>query len=189
MDKIAGALNVKFDGRYLFAGSKTNTQPVVNIQTSNIDDATTNPISLNTDYYTGDNNIASTKSSDSEVVEYGILASNPAFRDLIAAAHLAIQGHAAGDDATLAKATDLVNTSIAELASTRAIGLIAVDNLKKSNATHQSFQLLVQGNLDEISQTDIVQATSKMSELQAIVQAGYLAFSRLSSLRLTDFLR
>ncbi len=61
--------------------------------------------------------------------------------------------------------------------------------MTKANSTHKDFQLLIQGNLDDISQTDIVQATSKMSELQTIVQAGYLAFSRLSSLQLTNFLK
>jgi flagellin-like hook-associated protein FlgL len=83
----------------------------------------------------------------------------------------------------------MLNTSIEQLATARASALTAVDRMNKANSTHGDFKLLIQANLDDVSQTNIVQATSKMSELQTIVQAGYLAFSRLSSLQLSDYLR
>lgn len=188
LDKITGMLNTKFDGRYLFSGSKTNTPAVGDLSISNIDTSGTAPVAT-ASYYNGDSDIVSVRSSDSEVVSYGILANDDGFKKLIGAAHLAIEGHNENSDTKLQQAMDMVNDAIDDLTSTRASGLIAVDKLQKSNTAHQDFKLLVQNNLDEVSQTNIVEATAKMSELQAIVQAGYLAFSRLSSLRLTDFLR
>lgn len=185
LDKIAGELNVKFDGRYLFAGSKTNTAPIANIQTSNLDengDPTDN-------YYQGDNDVPTVRSSDSETTTYGVLGNDSAFQSLIAAANLLKEGHDTNDDAFLSKAMDLVGTAVQQLATARANALTSIDRMTKSNSTHSDFKLLIQGNLDKVSQTDIVQATSKMSELQAIVQAGYLAFSRMSSLQLTNYLK
>lgn len=185
LDKIAGALNVKFNGRYLFAGSKTNAAPVDNIQTTNL-----NEDNVATDnYYEGNNDVPSIRSSDAEVTDYGILANEDSFKNLIAAAHLLIAGDAANDDDLLASANDLLNTSIEQLATTRASALTSINRMTKANATHSDFKLLIQENLDDVAQTDIVQATSKMSELQTIVEASYLAFSRLSSLQLTNFLK
>lgn len=185
LEKIAGALNVKFNGRYLFAGSKTNTEPVTNIQTTNLDDnnATTDS------YYQGNNDVPSIRSSDAEVTDYGVLGNDQAFQNLIGAAHLLIAGDAANDDSLLASANEMLNTSIEQLATTRAGALTAINRMTKTNSTHTDFKLLIQGNLDDVSQTDIVQATSKMSELQTIVQASYLAFSRLSGLQLTNYLK
>lgn len=184
LDKIAGALNVNFDGRFLFAGSKTNTMPVTNINTSNLDG---NNIPIDS-YYNGNNDIVSVRSSNSEEIAYGLNANDPAFKDLIGAAHLVIEGHLADDDTILSQAMDMVSTAITELASARANVLSSKERMTKSNTNHTDFQLLIQGNLTKVSQTDIVQATSEMSALTAIVQAGYMAFSKMSNLRLTDYL-
>lgn len=188
LSKLEGKLNIKFDGRFLFAGSKTNTRPINDITVSNIDNSGPVPVATG-DYYMGDEEKPTARSSDSEEVEYGILGNNTAFKSLIGAAHLAISGETNDSDITLQNALSMVDTAINELASTRATGLIAIDRMQKSNASHTNAKLLVEGNLNKISQTDIVEATAIMSQLQAIVQAGYLAFSRLSSLRLTDYLR
>lgn len=184
LDKIAGALNVNFDGRYLFAGSKTNTVPVENIQTSNLgsnDQPTDN-------YYKGNKDIVSVRSSDYEDVEYGVLASDKSFVDLIGAIHLAVKGHENDDSATLSNALDLANKAVSEIASMRASMVSASNRMKKTNETITSYNLLVTDNIKDISKTDIVQASAQMSDLTAIVQAGYMAFSRLSSLKLTDYL-
>ncbi len=184
LQKIADQLNIQFDGRYLFAGSKTDTRPVTNITSSNLGtgDAPTDI------YYQGDNVVPTVKSSDSEEVEYGVLANTQAFKDLIGAAHLGIAADEEESDNKLGSAIDLVNSAISDLTSVRAVTQSAISKMDKSNQTHNDIKLLIQENLDKVSQTDIVQATSKMSDLQAIVQASYLAFTRLSNLRLTNFL-
>jgi|GEM_PF-6649668 len=188
LDNIAGALNINFNGRFLFAGSKTDTKPVQNIQTSNIDTSGLNPVAT-ASYYRGDSNIVSIRSSDAADVPYGILASDQSFQDLIGAAHLAIKAEANGSTAELNQALDMVNDAINGLASTRAIGRISIDRMTQNNKSLQDTQLIVQGNLTTLSQTDIVQATAEMSSLQALVQAGYLAYARLSSLQLSNYLK
>lgn len=188
LDKIATQLNVRFDGRYLFAGSKTNTKPIADIQTTNITEINgTSTATAN--YYSGDSDIASVRSSDSEIVEYGVLASDDAFKHLIGAAHLAISGHVNNNDTTLQSAMDMVNTAVEKLTTARATTKLAIKKIEKANTTHADFKLLIQENLNDVSQTDIVAATAKMSELQTIVQAGYLAYSRISNLKLVNFLQ
>ncbi len=188
LDNIAGALNINFDGRFLFAGSRTDTKPVQNVQASNIDYSGSTPSST-ASYYQGDNDIPSVKSIDSIDVPYGILANDKSFQDLIAAAHLAIKAESENSKVELNQALDMVNNAINELASIRAVGNIAIDNLNKNNKSLQNAKLITQGNLNALSQTDIVQATAQMSSLQAIVQAGYLAYSRMSSLQLSNYLK
>jgi flagellar hook-associated protein 3 FlgL len=188
LDNISNALNINFDGRFVFAGSKTDTRPVQDIQTSNIEIIGLDTVAT-ASYYHGDSHINAERGSDSENVEYGVLANDPAFRNLIGAAHLAIEADASGNKETLGNALDMVNLAIDQLASTRAIGRIAIDKMTKNNVSLTQTQLIVQENLDKISQTDIVAATAQMSSLQAIVQAGYLAYSRLSSLQLSTYLR
>jgi flagellin-like hook-associated protein FlgL len=64
----------------------------------------------------------------------------------------------------------------------------AQNTINEANATHNATDLLVKENLKDISQTNIVDATTKMSELQATLQATYLAFQRLNQLRLANYL-
>ena len=188
LDNIAGVLNINFEGRFLFSGSKTDTPPVVNIQASNVDLAEIIPVTDDS-YYQGDTHIFYTRSSDAGNIPYGILANDQAFKDLIGAAHIAITAEKTNSTDTLNKALDMVNLAIGELASTRALGQVAIGRMTRNNSALQDTQLLVQGNLDTLSKTDIVQATAQMSSLQAIVQAGYMAYSRLSSLQLLNYLK
>ncbi len=184
LDNIASNLNVKFDGRYLFSGTKTNTMPFPDAQATNLDEDD-NPTA---NYYAGNSEIPSTKINDSEETEYGVLGNDIGIQQLIGAVHLAINGHNANDDTKLAAAMEMVNQSISNIASSRSILLSAKVNINNSNSSLNSVNLLISENLVGISQTDIVDATTRMSELQATIQATYLAFNKLTQLRLSNFL-
>jgi flagellar hook-associated protein 3 FlgL len=185
LDDIAGKLNIKFDGRYLFSGTKSDTPPVSNVQSNTIADDGTPTAS----YYAGDSEKASIKISNSEELEYGVAGNETGFQQLIGAVHLAITGHNDGNnDETLGKAMDMVSEAISNLASVRSTLGSAQNTINEANATHNATDLLVKENLKDISQTNIVDATTKMSELQATLQATYLAFQRLNQLRLANYL-
>jgi flagellar hook-associated protein 3 FlgL len=183
LDDVAGKLNIKFDGRYLFAGTKSDTKPVPDVQISNIVDG-----EATASYYAGNSDKASIKISNSEELEYGIAGDEAGFQKLIGALHLAIEGHNNNDDDLLGQAMDMVNDAVSDLASIRSTLGSAQNAITEANATHSQTELLVKQNLVNISQTNIVEATTKMSELQATVQATYLAFQRLNQLRLSNYL-
>jgi flagellar hook-associated protein 3 FlgL len=184
LDDIAGKLNIKFDGRYLFSGTKSDTQPVPFIHTSNLTDDNT----ITASYYQGNSEQPAIQISDSQKIVYGVTGNDIGFQQLIGAVNLAIQGHQEDDDNKLAAAFDLVSNAISNLASARASLGTAKDQITQANSAHNSVNLLVQKNLIDVSQTDIVQATTRMSELQATVEATYLAFQKLSSLKLSNYL-
>jgi flagellin-like hook-associated protein FlgL len=76
LSQMASLLNTQYDGGYLFGGSRTDQAPV-DISSSTYP-AATSPPSANTSYYTGDDQMASVRVSDSQTVSYGIGADNPA---------------------------------------------------------------------------------------------------------------
>ena len=184
LDNIAGKLNVKFDGKYLFAGTKSNTKPIQSIQTSNLD-AKDNPTNS---YYSGDSTTPIIKIDDSQTLAYGVTGDELAFQQLIGAAHLAIEGHNDNSDDKLSAAVDMINLAISNLASLRATIGSNKQTIIQSNAVHRDFNILISENLINISQTNIVEATTKMSELEGTIQATYIAFQRLNGLRLSNFL-
>jgi flagellar hook-associated protein 3 FlgL len=184
LDNIAGRLNIKFDGSYLFSGTKTDTAPVVNIQNDPLD-SSNGATAL---YYHGDSTQASIKISNSQEIQYGINANDQGFQELIGAVHLAINGDQENSDSKLALAMDMINNSIQNLASVRAQLGLAKQNIDEANATHNDTKLLVTQNLINVSQTNIVEATTHMSEIQATLQATYIAFQRLNTLRLSNYL-
>ncbi|MDB2414683.1 flagellin [Rickettsiales bacterium] len=184
LDRIANNLNIKFDGRYLFAGSKTNTAPVSNIQTSNIG----NDNLANTRYYAGDSVKATVRSSDTQEVEYGILANESAFQKLIGAIHLGMDGHTNEDDTKLSQSMDMINEAIVELTSVRTSASSTITNIDNTIINLENTQQLISENLGEVGNVDIVEASTRLSELDAIVQASFLAYNRLSRLQLSNFL-
>ncbi len=86
LQQMASLLNTKYNGQYLFGGAQTGSPPV-DASSSNYPPATT-PSSPDTSYYKGDDQVASVRVSDTEVVSYGVTADNPAFEQAMRAMNL-----------------------------------------------------------------------------------------------------
>ncbi len=185
LDSIAAQLNVKFDGRYLFSGSKTDTAAVSDLNLNTNLNSSNEPTD---NYYQGDSSPPSIKVSDFQDVSYGVLANDPAFQKLIGAINLAMDGHAAGDDTKLAAAFDMVDDAINGLTAVRANIIASTTSVTDATEIHRSVDLTITENIKNISSTDIVEATTTMSNLQALVQATYIAYNRLSQLKLSNFI-
>ncbi len=187
--KVAQALNTQTDGRTLFSGSKTNTIPVdTTISNVNWNDDT-DDYTLNNAYYSGDAYKASVRANDALEFNYGVTADNPAFQKLIGALNLAIKGDQENDDAILAKAVDLTNIAIKELASVQAGISNNITILDKANSDLEDYKVFLKGAISDVTETDVAEATIKMTSYETTLQATYMAFSRLSSLKLSDFLK
>lgn len=182
--EITQNLNAQFNGSYLFSGSKTDTPPIDNI----IDVPNVANSVENASYYQGDSSITTVRGSDTQEVQYGILANEPAFQKLIGSLHLLREGHSNDDNVVLEEAYGMVDEAIQGIISLHAQLKSSEDTIENINTSHEEAELLVVQSQEDISKTDVVEATALLSEIEAQIQASYLAFNRLSALRLANFL-
>ncbi len=185
LDRIQGILNIRSNGIYLFAGTATNTAPVSNITSSNINGQGESVSS----YYDASDTKPTVKASSSQNIEYGILASDEAFQELIGAIHLAISGDAADDYTILGKAMTMMNSAVDKLATVRATAITSRNAIEDETLTHRSVKLLIFENLTNIADTDIVEATTIAKELEAQITADYMIYNILIKLQLSSFIR
>lgn len=184
LGRVANNLNAKADNIYIFSGSKTNTPPVPSLEISNIGSDGVATAS----YYKGDSVKPSVRTSDTQEVEYGTLANEPGFKKLIGAIHLAMEGDSEEDDSKLASAMDMINEAVVDIAGTMTTIKATVNTLAGIRTSVEDAELLTSDNFIKVGKTDIVDATTKMSELEAQLEASFIAYTRLSRLRLSDYL-
>lgn len=180
---MQSSLNINFEGRYLFGGTNTGSAPVPDILVT--------PVTVgepDTGYYQGSQtDIIYSKDERSEYA-FPIRADDPAFQKIIAAANLAMQAFNGGDDTTMAKALDLMQAGQADLVSSRARVSSTILSVENSNESLTSLNLYWKGVTEQVSKTDLVAASTEVSNHEALLQAAFAVFSRLSQLRLTDYL-
>lgn len=184
LDTVVQSLNVSVEGRYLFGGSKTDTQPIPkplpSLQESGVPDDK---------YYNGNNDILTARVSDTHEIPYGVKANDPGFQKLIASIQTAIEADKTGKgDEVFAKAVDLINEAVEELAQTRAgIGANST-NLSSIKDQHDRMKLYWKEAVTDETSTDIAEASIQLTVDQTVLQATFQAFASLSKLKLTDYL-
>ncbi len=183
LSEIADALNTQVAGRFIFSGSKTNTQPVADsVSTaSNIVNAT-----VTANYYQGDDLTFSIQASKNLELEYGIKANNPAFQKLIAGIHQVIDKEQIGKDFL---DPELLDQAIEDIIAVRASINSDIIALEGVNDQHRAVELQLNEVQNNIVGTDVVQTSVKISANQSILTAIFQNFARISSLNLTQFLR
>jgi flagellar hook-associated protein 3 FlgL len=183
LDNIRGALNLKDGANFVFAGSKTNQEPVSDLKLStNIINST--PVA---NYYEGDNFKAAIDVSASLQVEYGFNASDPAFVNLIGAINLAKQAEVDGTG-NYQRAGELFEEAYEQLLALQAkIG----DNARifENNLEFQDkAKAIFEQKFAEVNEPDIVQLTIESTQAQTTLQASFQIFSKISQLSLINFL-
>lgn len=187
LQDIQSQLNASLEGRYLFAGGRTDQQPVENLDLiSNLQNGNTE---VSANYYKGNGNILSINISETTTVEYGITADESAFQKLIGALNMAIAGEEEQNTTLVDNAQNLLDEAMEELKALRVqVGNNTV--LIDSNVeTHLNLIEELQLFSTQIEDTDLVTATAELATVETILQASYSAFSRASELSLTDYLR
>jgi flagellar hook-associated protein 3 FlgL len=181
VDRVVDALNLKVDGRYVFAGSKTDTAPVDAAQ------LTTDP--LDTDYYQGDAVALRARIDVEAEVTYGVTADDRGFRDLLAGLELAGEGHAANDADQLEQAAALADSAVDGIIGTRS-GLATVTaRVESTQASQEGTALYLEDAVGSMIDTDVPATMARISQDQVTLEASYSIMSRLSRLSLTDYLR
>lgn len=183
LDVVAGQLNAKDNNRFLFAGTRTDTPPVI---VPVPDPATFGVPEAN--YYQGNSIELTTRVDDSITITYGMTADRAAFQDVIAALKAAIQGDATDDSALMDKSLELAGKAIDALAGFRAEIGADLNTIFSANQRTGDFLIFVENSIIDILAVDIPAAVIKLASDQTILQASYLTLARVSSLSLVNFL-
>lgn len=183
LNRIQDALNVTVSGSYVFSGSNTTQSPI-----SDINAPLTASGVADDNYYTGDNITLSARISDSFELQYGVQANDPALQNLISGIRTAMQGATDNNLAMVRSGQSLVEDSKTQLATLRAEVNTNITSLESVNDQHRQLKVFWNESLSNDLDTDIAEATIKVTENETILQASFQVFARLSQLKLTDFL-
>jgi flagellar hook-associated protein 3 FlgL len=187
MTQIAALLNTDLDGRHLFAGTVTNTEPV---DLSGLPVAYAIPSSDgdSSGYYTGDATQLAVRADDNLDLTYGITADALGFEQAIRAMDIVIKG-APTDTTMLGHALDVVNSAIDNVANIRTQIGNTRSSLAEINKKHSDFILYAEETINELENTDITLAITKLNESQVSLEASYMALTRLAQMNLMQFIR
>lgn len=181
---FASQLNNSIEGRYVFSGTRTDTPPLddgafPSLQSEGVPDA---------GYYNGSNENTTIRVQDGFEIEQTVRADNAAFQKVVAAFVLAQEGDAQNDDEKLAQATDMLNEGLEGVIGLQANVRTNTVIIEQAADRQDGLRLFWQGIKEELVNTDLVSASTEVANSQATLQASFLAFSRINSLSLTNFL-
>ena len=187
LQQVASLLNVKLGGRYLFAGSRTDTQPVDLTQlpaSYTIPTAAGDSLS----YYQGDDFIFSAQADDALTVSYGVTADQGGFEKLIRALDI-VKKSPPSDRAALQHALDVVDQALKEIPDIRTKIGSAQSLLDQINKRHSDLQLYTEKSIGDIQNIDAAEVMTKLQSDSTSLQASYMAINTLSQLNLLNYLR
>ena len=193
MDQLEGFLNVKMNGRFLFSGTKTDTQPVnagdlADAPTFDADGVTTT--AEPSFFYQGDDNQVKARIDEGVTLEYGVKANNEGFEKLIRAIRL-VKSTDLTDARVLDKfqhALNLLNESADKIAAVELNTGVKFQQLASTTRSLKDTKSILDGVVDEIERADTFEAVSILNQVQTQLEASYATAVRVSSLSLTRFL-
>ena len=193
MDQLEGFLNVKMNGRFLFSGTKTDTQPV---NVGDLSDAPTfdaDGVTTTAEpsfFYQGDDNQVKARIDEGVTLEYGVKANNEGFEKLIRAIRL-VKSTDLTDANVLGKfqhALNLLNESADKIGAVELNTGVKFQQLASTTRSLKDTKSILDGVVDEIERADTFEAVSILNQVQTQLEASYATAVRVSSLSLTKFL-
>ena len=184
-DSLVSLLNTQVGGVYLFSGSAYDVKPV------DLTDPLYNPLpapsGADTNYYQGDNVIDSVRASDSQRIDYGILANDPAFEKALRALSIFINNPT--NPTVIGEATDLNQQATGGVASLNGVLLSRSNVVADAAKLNGSVSAYLDETISSVRDVDTAAAAVQLSQLETQMQASFSSMSKLLQLRLTDFLR
>jgi flagellar hook-associated protein 3 FlgL len=184
LEAFSNALNVSFDGRYVFSGTATLTPPVSSTTTPPLVQGTPDA-----SYYQGSTISQTVRVDENTTFDFPVRADDPAFQKLYAAAHMAMQAYDSGDDTKMGQALDMLQDGQEDLNTARAAVNSQIVNVGNINDRLDTMNLYWKGVTDKVGKTDLVAASTQVASYEAVLQATYQVYARLSQLRLSDYLK
>lgn len=188
MEEFVALLNTRQEGRYIFAGSKTDSAPVT-IDSATYAPVTTAPTTADTSYYLGDSAGTYFQASDDLILDYGVTADDPSIEMALRAFNLL------SNLTTDPLDTDAVD-EVSVLASDAADGLAVVQTKLGSTAAtlertldrHLDTQLVLSTQVDDIRSIDVAEASTRLSTLEASLKISVQLMSIVEDNSLWDYL-
>jgi flagellar hook-associated protein 3 FlgL len=186
LDSVQGSLNTREGAQFIFGGSKTDVEPVQDLNAkSNIINGTPTA-----NYYNGDDYKFKVAVNSTLNVEYGITAADDSFKNLIAAFNFAknVEANGGSNKTELANASNLLDKAIDGIINLRATIGANQEIAKQATEMQERTRDTLQKTLGEINSPDIVALSIEISSLQASLTATFQNFTSISRLRLTDYI-
>ncbi|MEQ5778240.1 flagellin [Thalassospira sp. NFXS8] len=188
LDTIATLLNTQYEGRYLYAGSATDTLPVSVDSTTY--GAITVPSSADTSYYAGNSDMSSARVADGMTVDYGMTADMDAFENALRALNIVANASTDPIDTdALSEATSLLNSALDGIGEQQTRMSSVHSELEAVVDMHTDFQLTAESMVSDLSEVDIAEAMVRLDTLSVQLEASYSAVAKVSDLSLFDYLR
>ena len=184
LKSFAGELNVSFNGSYIFGGTDTANAPVPTTGASNAVLGVADDV-----YYAGSKQDSTLRIDDRTDVGFPVRADDSAFQKIYAAAKWAINAATAKDTAQMSQAQQLIQDGQKDLIAARSKIGSTVINIQTTDDRLKQLTTYWRQLSDELSKTDLVAASTEVSGYQAILQATFQVYARLSQLRLSDYLK
>ena len=181
---ITTNLNLNFENRYLFSGSKTDVKPVNDLTTSS--NIINNVVTSN--YYQGNSDILSAQVSDSLNISYGVTANNDVFMELIATINNLISSETNEDGSLLGDAFDQLNISLQDLTQMRANIDNNISSIEANNNTNLASIEYLNDTIANLTHTNLPEAMTQFNSDYAALTASYMIYGKLSSLSLANYL-
>ncbi|MDR3374052.1 MAG: flagellin [Ancalomicrobiaceae bacterium] len=183
LDSVVSALNAKFGGTYLFAGSAVDTKPVdVSSMT-----AQTDPVTTDTSYYSGDDAIASVKVGDDQTIRYGVTANDDSIEQAIRGLNTIAGGTT--DTTTISSVSDLVDTALTGITTLQSKLSLNSKALESAISRETTFQSDMTSTISDLDSVDIATATASLSNYKNQLEASYSALGKIQSLSLDNYLK
>lgn len=188
LETFASLLNTEYEGRYIYAGSATENEPVA------VDAVTypakTSPTVADTSYYSGNSDIASAKVADGTTIEYGITADNETFENALRALNLAAYAETDPvDEVALQEAAELLEAAVAGISELQNQVSYTQDKLENIIDMHTDFQLTAEAAVSNLTDIDLAEAVVTLETLSMQLEASYSVTAQMTDLSLFDYLR
>lgn len=184
LEDIAGLLNVRYEGRYLFAGSATTTTPV-DLSGYDPTDLTT----VDTSYYQGNGVVAAVQVSSERSIAYGVTAADPAFAEMLLAVEALSGIDGTTPDSDLEAISTLLVSALDAVTAVQSRLSLSSAALERASAGQQEYQDFVSSTLSGLTGVDVAAVTVQLTAYETQLQASYAAVAKVQGLSLLDYLR
>lgn len=185
--QVGSLLNVRDEGRYLFAGSRTDTAPVDFNDPDFGIPPNTYPSAADTGYYQGNDQTLTVHADANLEIDYGLQADDPAFEKLIRALQLTATNPGFIPE-RLTEAARLVGQAVEELPDVQARIGFSRGALEASNKKHDETLLYIEGTIQDVKYVDIPETLTRLQSDSLALQASYSAIAQLRNISLINFL-
>lgn len=183
-DELTSLLNSKSGGDYLFSGSNYDAPPV------DITSASYSPVSggaSDTNYYQGNGVLETVRAATGLQIDYGVLASDPAFEKALRALTIFINNPS--NPAVITEAHDLIQQSIVGVAGLNGTLIAKANVVENQEALNQGSTDYYKSVVSILRDADVAQAAVRTSQIETQLQASFGSLAKLLQLRLSDYLR